>query len=615
MSIWKSSFVLLQKIGKAMMLPVSVLPVAGILLGVGSSHMSWIPAGVSQLMAQSGGAIFGGLPLIFAISVAVGLANNDGVAALAATVGFVVQLATMGVVAQYLGHETKLIFGIQSIETGVFGGILIGGIAASLFNRYYKIQLPTYLGFFAGKRFVPIVTAFAAIGVGAILSVIWPPLGNGIQSFSKMAAYGNPTLAAGLYGFVERLLIPFGLHHIWNVPFFFEMGEYVDASGKVVHGDIQRFFAGDPTAGILGGAYLFKMCGLPAAAIAIWHCAQPSQKAKVGSLMISAALTSFLTGITEPIEFSFLFIAPALYLLHALLAGFSQLLCGVLGVKLGFTFSHGLIDYLLYYSLDTKAWVVLILGPLYALLYYGVFRAAILGMDLKTPGRLGLEDEVAEGIDEAASSQKPGLGSGWLPQIAGNGANLGRAADLVQAFGGGLNIVSLDACITRLRVELKDLALLNSDRLKKLGASGVLKVGNGVQAVFGPLSENLKVEMEEVLKREGTTSSGATSSRAPQAAVAQVPESTNQPAVSDALWKALGGRPNLLQAEGCAATRVRLVLRDLTLLDENSLRDQGVQGVMFFNNRGQDFGQNEDGYLIHLIFGPKAPDLATQLGR
>ncbi len=578
-----------------MMLPVSVLPVAGILLGVGSSHLSWLHPGVSQLMAQAGGSIFGSLPLIFAISVALGLANNDGVSALAATIGFVVQLATMGVVAQLMGHETKMIMGINSIETGVFGGILIGAISASLFNRYYKISLPTYLGFFAGKRFVPIITAFAAIGMGIVLSVIWPPIGAGISQISRSAAYGNPTFAAGLYGFVERMLIPFGLHHIWNVPFFFEMGEYKNAAGQLVHGDIQRFFAGDPTAGILGGAYLFKMFGLPAAALAIWQCAKPSQKTKVGSLMISAALTSFLTGITEPIEFSFLFIAPGLYLIHALLAGASQLIFGLVGAKVGFTFSHGLIDYILYYSIDTKPWVVLILGPIYAAVYYGIFKTVILSLDLKTPGR-ELDDPDAP----LEKSKSRGRAIGRAPVLASQASSelvgLARAAELVRAFGGGLNIVSLDSCITRLRVELKDLTHLNAERLKQLGASGVLRVGNGVQAVFGPLSENLKQEIEEFLRQ-----SESNSDQSPSIGSSRV----------EKLWAALGGRSNLLEAEGCAATRVRLRLRDLAPLNEALLKEQGVQGVMYFKNGG-DQGE---GHLIHLILGSLAPELATLLGR
>lgn len=244
MSVFKGAFGWLQKIGKSLMLPVSVLPVAGILLGVGSAKFSWLPDAVSTVMAQAGGSIFGNLALIFAIGVALGLANNDGVASLAAVVGYAVMLATMGVMAPLLGHEAKPIMGIPSIETGVFGGILIGAVAAVLFNRYYRIKLPAYLGFFAGKRSVPILTAGAAIALGIMLSLVWPPIGDMISRFSRWAASENPAAAFALYGVVERALIPFGLHHIWNVPFFFEVGQYVDpATAQVIRGEINRFVA------------------------------------------------------------------------------------------------------------------------------------------------------------------------------------------------------------------------------------------------------------------------------------------------------------------------------------------------------------------------------------
>ena len=321
MSLGRTAFGILQKMGKALMLPVAVLPAAGILLGVGAAKFAILPLAVSNVMEQAGGAVFGNLPLLFAIGVVLGLTENDGVAALSAVVGFAVMLATMGVMAPFVGYEPRPIMGIPSIETGVFGGILIGAVAAALFNRFYRIQLPPYLGFFAGKRSVPILTAFAAIFVGIGLSLVWPPIGKGIASFSHWAATSNPALAFTVYGLVERSLIPFGLHHIWNVPFFFEVGTYVDpTSGKELHGEIARFAAGDRTAGYLAGGYLFKMWGLPAAAIAMWHTARPENRARIGGIMISAALTSFLTGITEPIEFAFLFVAPVLYAVHAVLA-------------------------------------------------------------------------------------------------------------------------------------------------------------------------------------------------------------------------------------------------------------------------------------------------------
>ena len=336
---FKTAFSLLQKIGKCMMLPVSVLPVAGILLGVGSANFTFLPEAVSQIMAKSGDAIFGNLPLLFAIGVAIGLAENDGVAALAGTTGYVVFLAAMGVCAKLRGIEVTPIMGIPSIETGVFGGITVGLVAAWAFNRFYKIRLPSYLGFFAGKRSVPIITAFAVILVGALLSFIWPPIGAAIKAFSNWAAHEQPALAFTLYGVVERSLIPFGLHHVWNVPFFFQAGDYTDPnSGQVIHGEIARFIAGDPTAGNMTGGYLFKMWGLPAAAFAMWRAARPENRAKVGGIMVSAALTAFLTGITEPIEFAFLFVAPVLYAIHALLAGAAYFLCIALGINMGSPF-------------------------------------------------------------------------------------------------------------------------------------------------------------------------------------------------------------------------------------------------------------------------------------
>src|SRR6476659_1325453 len=394
MTSFKNAFALLQKIGKCMMLPVSVLPVAGILLGVGSANFSWMPESVSLIMAKSGDAIFGNLPLLFAIGVAIGLAENDGVAALAGTTGYVVFLATLGVCAKLRGIEVKPIMGIPSIETGVFGGIIVGLIAAWCFNRFYKIQLPCYLGFFAGKRSVPIITSFLVIAVGAVLSFVWPPIGRGINAFSNWAVHESPILAFTIYGLVERAFIPFGLHHVWNVPFFFQAGGYVDpATGTKVSGEIARFIAGDPTAGHMTGGYLFKMWGLPAAALAMWRAARPENRAKVGGIMVSAALTAFLTGITEPIEFAFLFVAPLLYAVHALLAGAAYFVCIALGIKHGFTFSHGFIDYVVLFPKSHNALWLLVIGPIWAGIYYTVFTVAIRKFNLATPGREVETDE------------------------------------------------------------------------------------------------------------------------------------------------------------------------------------------------------------------------------
>ncbi|WP_422450282.1 MULTISPECIES: PTS glucose transporter subunit IIBC [unclassified Endozoicomonas] len=473
----KSTFGTLQKIGKALMLPVAVLPVAGILLGVGSAGFSFIPDLISSIMAHAGGAVFSNLPLIFAIGTAIGLAGNDGVSSVAAVVGFVIMLGTMGIMANQLGFEPSSVMGISTIDTGVFGGIIVGILASVMFNRYYKIQLPEYLGFFAGKRFVPIATGIGAIFLGILLSFIWPPVQSVINNFSHWSVNENPEAAGFVYGFVERLLIPFGLHHIWNVPFHMEMGEFIDESGTVFNGDIARFFAGDPTAGFLAGGYLFKMFGLPAAAIAMWHCAKPENRAKAGGIMISAALTSLLTGITEPIEFSFLFVAPLLYGMHALLAGMAYTITNYLNIKMAMSFSNGLIDYVLYFGIATKPVWIIILGALYAVLYYVIFRVLILALNLKTPGR---EDESDSEVNVGPSSE--------------------LAVNLINAFGGQGNIKHLDACITRLRVTVNNTENADIDRIKQLGATAVVVVGHNMQAIFGPKSCNIRTEMQEAMK-------------------------------------------------------------------------------------------------------------------
>lgn len=480
--MFKNLFVVLQKIGKSLMLPVSVLPIAGILLGVGSAGLSWIPVSVSQVMAEAGGSVFSNMPLIFAIGVALGFTNNDGVSALASVVAYGIMSKTMLVVAPWvLGLSPDSVEIQRLTDTGVLGGIIAGIIAASMFNRFYRIKLPEYLGFFAGKRFVPIISGLIAIFVGILLSFIWPPIGTAIQRFSEWAAYQNPAVAFGIYGVVERVLVPFGLHHIWNVPFQMQVGEYVNSAGQVFHGDIPRYMAGDPTAGMLSGGFLFKMFGLPAAAIAIWHTARPENRVKVGGIMISAALTAFLTGITEPIEFSFMFVAPILYVIHAILAGLAFVICILLGMRDGTSFSHGLIDFIVLSGNSSKLYLFPIIGILYAITYYSIFRFLIVKLNLKTPGR-EVEEKNAKQADKSAMGQS-----------------------LVAAFGGKDNISSLDACITRLRIGVKEIDKVDRDELKRLGAAGVVVVGSGIQAIFGPKSDNLKTEMDEYIRSIGTT--------------------------------------------------------------------------------------------------------------
>ncbi len=595
MNVLKDLFALLQKIGKALMLPVSVLPVAGILLGVGASAVNWLQgvekavaaangatAGIPgadylwllpvvTLMAKAGGAIFDNLPLIFAIGVALGLTNNDGVAALAGTVGYAVLVAVLAVMAVVLkvppDHEGKVV-----INTGVFGGILIGAVSAWLFNRYYKVQLPSYLGFFAGKRLVPILTAFAAIATGVVLAYVWAPIGLGINKFSAWAAAGQPMAAFSLYGLVERSLIPFGLHHIWNVPFFFQVGAFPDpTTGKVIGGEINRYLAGDPTAGNLAGGYLFKMWGLPAAAIAMWWRAKPEHRVRVGGIMMSAALTSFLTGITEPIEFSFLFVAPMLYGVHAVLAAVAFAVCIGLGIKHGTTFSHGLIDYLVLFPRSTNALWFLVIGPIWAGLYFTLFYTLIPLFDFKTPGR---EDEDAsEAVQSHASHE--------------------FARQLILAFGGKSNIKSLDACITRLRVELHDVGRADAARLKALGAAGTINVGSGMQAIFGTQSENLKTDMEEYLAVAPAADVEPATAVAPAApaATTTASQATSVPLVVDpeaerrapAIIAALGGSSNIKSIQHCALTRLRIELIDGAKVSPTALQDAGMAAVQMID--------------------------------
>ncbi len=478
-----SFFTLMQKVGQAFMLPVAVLPVAGLLLGVGASNLPFIPQQISLIMANAGGSIFGILPLIFAIAVAIAFTGQQGAAALASVIGYVVFLATMGVVAPMLNMQTSIVLGIKTIEMGVIGGIIIGALAAYCYNKYNDIKLPEFLAFFGGRRFVPIITALGSLVLGLICVFIWRPIGASIDSASNWAAYSSPITAFSVYAFVERLLIPFGLQHIWNVPFFFQIGSFLDpATGNVIHGEIPRYLAGDKTAGHLAGSYLFKMYGLPAAAIAIIHTAHPDKKRMVASIMISAALTSFLTGITEPIEFAFLFVAPVLYGIHACLAALGYLVVIPLGIKHGTTFSHGLIDYVVLYSKSTKGWMLIPLGVVWGILYYTIFTFAIRFFNLKTPGREDAEDTKLKSTSNVSSN------------------NMGEK--LVIAYGGASNITNLDSCITRLRITVKDVNKVDVEVIKALGAKGVMTSGNGVQSIFGPTSDSLRTQMEEFIKNK-----------------------------------------------------------------------------------------------------------------
>ncbi|WP_420810424.1 glucose-specific PTS transporter subunit IIBC [Halobacillus ihumii] len=483
------------------MLPVALLPAAGILLAFGTSFAQddfvekvpffgtpWVQT-LLKVMAEAGGVVFDNLPLLFAVGVAIGLAKGDGVAGLAAIIGYLIMNVVMGVLGEVTPEMTSdpayaEVLGIPTLQTGVFGGIIVGILAASMYNRYYNIELPQFLGFFAGKRFVPIITAFTSLFLGIIMLFVWPYAQSGLNALSYLMLETNQTISVFFFGVIERALIPFGLHHIFYSPFWFEFGTYTTAAGEVVRGDQAIFFAQlqdgvEFTAGtFMVGKFPFMMFGLPAAALAIYHTAKPERKKVVGGIMASAALTSFLTGITEPIEFSFLFVAPLLFGIHCIFAGFSFMIMEILGVKIGQTFSGGLIDFILFGVLPnrTEWWWVIIVGLCFSVIYYFGFRWAILKFNLATPGR---EDEAEDADDDGEVGDLP--------------------FEILEAMGGQENIDHLDACITRLRVSVNDKGNVNKNRLKKLGASGVMEVGNNIQAIFGPVSDTLRGQMQDII--------------------------------------------------------------------------------------------------------------------
>ncbi|WP_343187619.1 PTS glucose transporter subunit IIBC [Buchnera aphidicola (Periphyllus koelreuteriae)] len=477
--MFQNMFANLQKVGKSLMLPVSVLPIAGILLGIGSANFHFIPNFILKIMSETGGSIFYNMPLIFSIGVALGFTKNDGVAALAAVISYNIMIKTSNLMFPFfLNHSFFLINNsIKNInDTGIIGGILSGTLSSYLFNKFYKIQLPEYLGFFSGKRFVPIISGLSSIILGLILSFIWPPIGYIIQKFSIWSAYQNPIIAFGIYGLVERSLVPFGLHHIWNVPFQMQIGEYINNAGQVFHGDIARYMAGDSQAGKLSGGFLFKMYGLPGAALAIWKTAKKENKAKVGGIMLSAALTAFLTGITEPIEFAFLFVSPILYFIHSILAGLSFSICILLNMRAGTSFSHGLVDFILLSGHGNRLWLFPIIGIFYLLLYYIIFYFFILKFNLKTIGR---EKKI---------------------QTKSNNNIINKIPKIVKYLGGKKNISSIDACITRLRITVYNSSIVNQKKIKSLGASGVFISGLGIQIVFGTQSDNIKTLIDNYIK-------------------------------------------------------------------------------------------------------------------
>jgi len=500
-------FAQLQRLGKSLMLPIALLPAAGILLRLGQPDLL---GGINvpvigpffEAMSAAGGAVFANLPLLFAIGVAIGFAKKaDGSTALAAAAGYLVIEAVFKKMSPVVLEGVVDAAGKQvEINYSVFAGILVGLVTAVLFDRYHTIQLPSYLGFFGGRRFVPIVVSVASLLMGFALSYFYPIFDAGLTSVGEFIG-GAGAIGAFTYGFANRMLIPLGLHHILNTYIWFLYGDYQVPGGDVVTGELTRFAAGDTTAGLLtSGFYPVLMFGLPAAALAMIHMANPKQKKIAFGILGAAAITAFLTGVTEPLEFAFMFVAFPLYVVHAVLTGLSLAIAYMLDIHLGFSFSAGLIDFLLYGTAPAanNVWMLLVMGAVFFVVYYVLFRLVIRWWNLRTPGR--------EPDDEFEAEQAANLDDDTVPAISGGGTALAtrtaanvKAERLIAAFGGRENLVNVDACITRLRMEVADKNQVDKKRLKALGAAGVIEVGNNVQAIFGTQAELLKNDIKDAL--------------------------------------------------------------------------------------------------------------------
>ncbi|MGD6887185.1 PTS transporter subunit EIIC [Staphylococcus shinii] len=502
-----------QQFGKSFMLPIAILPAAGLLLGIGGalSNPNTVKAypvldiGLLQnifiLMSSAGNIVFQNLPVIFAIGVAIGLAKSDkGTAGLAAMLGFLIMNASTNGLLTITGTLAKdnlaeagqsMVLGIQTVETGVFGGIITGIMTALLHNKFHKISLPDYLGFFGGSRFVPIITAIASIVLGVIMFFVWPTVQGWIFGVGGIVDKTG-IIGTFFFGFILRLLGPFGLHHIFYLPFWqTALGGSLEVKGHMIQGtqniffaqlgdsDVTKYFSG--VSRYMSGRFITMMFGLCGAALAIYHTAKPERKKVVGGLMLSAALTSFLTGITEPLEFSFLFVAPLLYVIHAFLDGLAFMMADVFNITVGQTFSGGFIDFLLFGVLQENSktnflWVIPI-GIIWFIMYYFIFRFLITKFNFKTPGR---EDEVTTEAVEVTD----------------------RAQTIIKALGGKENIDVVDCCATRLRVTLNTDKEVDKSMLSATQARGVIQKGNGVQVIYGPHVTTIKNEVEALLEYE-----------------------------------------------------------------------------------------------------------------
>ena len=529
-------FGVLQRVGRSFMLPIALLPVAGLLLGIGSSftnetmlaayglnsviHPGTLIYTILDVMSQTGSAVFNNLALLFAMGVAIGMARKEKeVAALSGAVAYIIMntaiqamINAAGGVEAMPANSTTTMLGITTLQMGVFGGIVVGLGVAALHNKFYKIELPQVLAFFGGTRFVPIVSSIVYLVVGIAMFYIWPVVQSGI------AALGALVLASGyagtfIYGLLERALIPFGLHHVFYMPFWqTAVGGTAIIDGVTVTGAQNIFFAelasksttvfSVSATRFMAGKFPFMMFGLPGAALAMYQCARPEKKKAAGGLLLSAALTAFLTGITEPLEFTFIFVALPMYAVHCVLAGLSFMLMHILNVGVGMTFSGGLIDLVLFGVMQGNAkthWVwVVVVGAVYFVLYYIIFRFMISKFDYKTPGR---DDAEEVKLYTRADVNARSAASGSTAPAGDDPVS----ALIVEGLGGAANLSDVDCCATRLRCTVKDVALVKQDVLKASGASGVICKGDGVQVVYGPKVAVIKAKLEDYLENAPKT--------------------------------------------------------------------------------------------------------------
>jgi len=567
----KSPLEILQPLGRALMLPIAVLPVAGLLLRLGQPDLLNI-----GFIAAAGDAIFSNLGLLFAIGVAVGLAReNNGAAGLAGVVCFLIasegaktllhvpQDVTAGLVTAHADLASAAYKAKALAKLSVPIGILSGVIAGLFYNRFSTFKLPEYLAFFSGRRFVPIISGVAGLLMAVLIGLGYDTINGGVDAASR-AIVGSGEFGLLVYGFLNRILIVTGLHHILNNIAWFVVGDFHGATG-----DLRRFFAGDPNAGgFMSGFFPVMMFGLPAACLAMYHTAKPEKRNAVGGMLFSLALTSFLTGVTEPIEFSFMFLAPALYAVHAVLTGVSMALMNALHIKLGFTFSAGLFDYVLNFGKATNPLWLIPIGAVYAGVYYGLFRFFITRLNLKTPGR---ED------DDAAPAQAVSTGGG-------------RGADFVQALGGAANLTSVDACTTRLRLIVVDQAAVDEPALKALGARGVVRPSDkALQVVLGPIADGVAGEIRAAM--------GAPAVAKPVTPVKAAPSvlpTVEDDQKAEVLVAALGGAGNL-KTVGTCSSRLRVVVQNPAAVDEAALTAAGVRGLVRVGD-----------HAVHVVLGPSA---------